>query len=258
MTGRCVNNDGADTSIGRLLCHDCEQRLQDHLARIGEEITPLLLIATKQASVNMQGGDGHAAPAEAPSPLRDDMWELYCQTERLMRQLAVRFDYQRAADPDTTVAALTRAALADPDPLLSCGDVLGWYEDIVDLSEGIHIAVNPAKPRIAFGACPGCGGVVWGDPDEQDGECAGCGERVNRRAVADRLLARLIVSEVRGTPAELSDECAKAGIRIPASTIRSWTSRGRLRCDADGMLNLSELVPLLRRRANYGIQERPS
>lgn len=46
------------------------------------------------------------------------------------------------------------------------------------------------------------------DPNESDGECASCGERVNRRAVADRLLARLIVSEVRRTSAELSAEYA--------------------------------------------------
>ena len=38
-------------------------------------------------------------------------------------------------------------------------------------------------------------------------------------------------------------------IRLPASTIRSWVKRGGLRYDADGRLSLSELVPLLKRRA---------
>lgn len=43
-----------------------------------------------------------------------------------------------------------------------------------------------------------------------------------------RFLTRLIVSEVRGTTTDLSAECAKVGIRLPASTIRSWINRGRL------------------------------
>lgn len=247
MTGPCVNDDGADTNAGRLLCKDCERRLLDALITIGADATPLLLVATKRASVSMPG-NGRSTPAQAPSPLRDGMWELYCEAERLLRQLGLRFDYAKAVDPRATVTALANAAIADPDPLLASGDVLAWYEDIIAIAERIHVAVNPPKPRIAFGACPDCGSVVWGDPDEQYGECAGCGGRVSRRAVADRLLARLVVSEIRGTAKQLSVECAKAGIRLPASTIRSWVRKGRLHYDDAGKLGLSELVPLLDKR----------
>lgn len=63
-----------------------------------------------------------------------------------------------------------------------------------------------------------------------------CSMRLGGLVVADRLLARLIVSEVRGTAAELSAECAKASIRLPASTIRSWVNRGGLRYGSDGKL----------------------
>ena len=38
--------------------------------------------------------------------------------------------------------------------------------------------------------------------------------------MADALLERLAETEVTGTPAQPSRECAKAGIRLPASTIR--------------------------------------
>ncbi len=247
MTGPCVNDDGASTVAGRLLCKDCERRLLEALAMIGEDAMPLLLVATKRASVSMTGG-GHTAPAQAPSPLRDGMWELYCETELLLRQLGLRFDYAKAVDPRATVRALANAAIMDLVPLLSSGDVLAWYQDITTIAQRIHTAVNPAKPRIAFGACPGCGSVVWGDPDEQYGECAGCGGKVSRRAVADRLLAKLVVSEVKGSAKQLSAECAKAGIRLPASTIRSWVRRGHLHYDDDGKLGLSELVPLLDKR----------
>lgn len=252
MTGPCVNNDGTNTANGRLLCKDCERRLMDALATIGTDAVPLLLVATKRASVSMQQGGGHTTPAWAPSPLRDGMWELYCEAERLLRQLGLRFDYAKAVDPRATVKALADAAIMDPVPLLSSGDVLAWYQDITDIAQRIHTVVNPAGPRVAFGACPGCGSVVWGDPDDEYGECAGCGNQVNRRAVADRLLAKLVVSEVKGTAKQLSAECAKAGIRLPASTIRSWAKRGSLRYDSDGKLALSELVPLIKKRAEYG------
>lgn len=249
MSGPCVNNDGADTMPGRLLCHECEQRLRDAIARIGEAATPLLMVATRQANVNMRGNGGHTSPAEAPSPLRDDMWELYCETERLMRRLAVRFGYPKATDQNATVAALARTALTDPKPLLTGGDVLDWYEDITRIAERIHKAVEPARPRIAFGACPDCGGVVWGDPDEQAGRCARCDAVVGRRNVCDRLLAKLIGGNVTGTAKQLSDECARAGIRLPASTIRSWARRGKISVDANGFMTLSSLVPLLRKRS---------
>ena len=255
MTGPCVNDDGASTVTGRLLCKECEMRLMDALAMIGEDAMPLLLVATKRASVNM-ADNGHTAPAQAPSPLRDGMWELYCETERLLCQLGLRFDYAKAVDPRATVKALANAAIMDPVPLLSSGDVLAWYQDITTIAQRIHAAVNPSKPRIAFGACPDCGSVVWGDPDDEYGECAGCGGKVSRRAVSDRLLAKLVVSEVRGTPKQLSAECAKAGIRLPASTIRSWVKRGILRYDAEGKLALSELVPLIKKRAKYGVNIR--
>ena len=51
MTGPCVNDDGADTANGRLLCKDCERRLLQALATTGADAVPLLLVATKRASV---------------------------------------------------------------------------------------------------------------------------------------------------------------------------------------------------------------
>ncbi|VWQ35633.1 hypothetical protein BIFLH277_01068, partial [Bifidobacterium longum subsp. longum] len=66
--------------------------------------------------------------------------------------------------------------------------------------------------------------------------------------VADALLERLAETEVTGTPAQPSRECAKAGIRLPASTIRGWIHKGKLQTDPNGRVSLSRLVPLLRER----------
>ena len=68
--------------------------------------------------------------------------------------------------------------------------------------------------------------------------------------MADALLERLAETEVTGTPAQPSRECAKAGIRLPASTIRGWIHKGKLQTDPNGRVSLSRLVPLLRERGD--------
>lgn len=62
--------------------------------------------------------------------------------------------------------------------------------------------------------------------------------------MADALLERLAETEVTGTPAQPSRECAKAGIRLPASTIRGWIHKGKLQTDPNGRVSLSRLVPV--------------
>lgn len=59
------------------------------------------------------------------------------------------------------------------------------------------------------------------------GACRSCGAEVNRTYVADRLLDRLAKSEKKGTPKQTSGECAKAGIRLPAASIRTWIRQKR-------------------------------
>lgn len=81
------------------------------------------------------------------------------------------------------------------------------------------------------------------------GECKTCGAQVNRTYVADRLLDKLARFEKKGTPKQISRECARAGIRLPASTIRTWIHQKRLTPDAHGHITLSDIVPLLRQRA---------
>lgn len=64
---------------------------------------------------------------------------------------------------------------------------------------------------------------------------------------ADCLIAE---SENKGTPKQLSGECVKAGIRLPAATIHTWVHQKRLTPDPNGHVTLRDIVPLLRRRAS--------
>ena len=148
------------------------------------------------------------------------------------------------------IPELVRGILKDDKPLLTAPDAREWWRDVTDTARKVNRIVDPPVTRVACGACPCCEhGVVWGEPRAHMGECRSCGAQVNRTYVADRLLDRPARSEKKGTPKQISRECARAGIRLPASTIRTWIHQKRLTPDEHGHVTLSSIVPLLRRRA---------
>lgn len=147
---------------------------------------------------------------------------------------------------------LIRSILRNDRPLLTSPDAREWWRDVTETAGKVSRMVDPPQTRVAFGACPFCAnGVVWGMSRAHMGECRTRGAEVNCTYVADRLLDKLAKSEKKGTPKLLSRECAKAGIRLPASTIRAWIHQKRLAPDQHGHVTLSDLVPLLHRRARW-------
>ena len=100
-----------------------------------------------------------------------------------------------------------------------------------------------------MGACPHCTGVVWGETGDDHGVCSNCQARVDRREVADRLLARIRTNDRWMNAAEYRDRLAAEGIRIPASTIRGWAHRGLAHARSDGCMPVGRLVELTRRRS---------
>ena len=250
---KCSRLDGNRTIHGHRLCLQCEQSMVATIRDIGNNYTALLLVATKQASVHMDNGP-RAQAAEAPSPIRSGAWELCCEAEQQMRLVALAIGWRQGLEEKTTVPLICRKTLERIERLFLVADAAQWFDDLSDISERIQTMLEPPEPLVAFGACPACGGVVWGAANADYGDCAQCASRIHRCAVADRLLAKLSVSAVRGTASELSRACAKAGIRLPASTIRSWIRRGRLQPESDGSLQLSAPVPLLQQRAKTGMK----
>lgn len=246
----CAARCGRTATAGRPLCHDCERDMMGDLLAIGRNATPLLMVATRQVSAS--AGGGHGAHPEAVSPLRDDAWDLYCDIEQTLRLAGAITGYRRAHAQHASLAELAGAILRHPGPLLASPDVRWWKRDLHDARHRMELILDPPAPRILFGRCPRCGGTVWGGQDDDTGRCDECRMLMGRRDVTDQLLALLAESDVTGTPRELSDECARAGIRLPAATIRSWVARGHLTQDEAGEISLARLVPLLARRATWG------
>ena len=250
MTRYCANRDGNHT--GELnVCAPCARRFREALASIAVDTPALLLIANRQAGTGDNDHTGvRSRSAHAPLLLREQAWELHCRAEQLVRLAALQCGCPPAVRRTAGIPELARGILKDDRPLLAAPDARLWWRDVVDMAGKVNRAVDPPQTRVAFGACPFCpNGVVWGAPRAHMGECRSCGAEVNRTYVADRLLDRLAKSEKKGTPKQLSDQCAKAGIRLPASTIRTWIHQKRLTPDPHGYVTLRDIVPLLRDRA---------
>lgn len=251
MNGRCVNHDGNPAARRRKVCRDCVQRFRDAMTLIASDTTALLLIANRQASTTAPDRSGiRTQSAHAVLPIQEHAWELYRETEELIRLAALQCRLPAAVRRTASVPALIYGILKDDRPLLDASDARSWWRDVTDMAGKIGRAVDPPMAQVAYGACPFCpNGIVWGEPRAHMGACRSCGAEVNRTYVPDRLLDRLAKSEKKGTPKQLSDQCAKAGFRLPASTIRSWTRQGRLTPDRHGRIPLSSIVPLIRERA---------
>ncbi|WP_225431549.1 hypothetical protein [Bifidobacterium platyrrhinorum] len=250
MTRYCVNSDGKHAG-GLNVCAGCTRRFREALGSIGVDTPALLLIAARQAGTGDTDRTGvRSRSAHAPLLIREQAWELYCETEQLIRLAALQCGCPPATRRTAGIPELVRGILKDDKPLLTAPDAREWWRDITDTARKVNRMVDPPVTRVAFGACPFCEhGVVWGEPRANMGECRTCGAQVNRTYVADRLLDRLAHSEKKGTPKQLSRECARAGIRLPAATIRTWIHQKRLTPDQYGHVTLSSIVPLLRRRA---------
>lgn len=246
----CVNRDG--NHVGELsVCAPCAKKFREAMSSLAVDAPALLLIAARQAGTGENDHTGvRSRSAHAPLLVREQAWELYSEVEQVVRIAALQCGRPSSTRRAASVPELVRGILQNDSPLLAAPDAREWWRDIIELAGKVNCTVDPPQTLVAFGACPFCKhGVVWGTPRAHMGECRSCGARVNRTYVADRLLDKLAVSDKRGSPKQISLECAKAGIRLPAATIRTWIHQKRLTPDHHGRVALSGIVPLLRRRA---------
>lgn len=236
---------GASTPPGDVLCRKCVQegiRLAG-LIRLYE--SAYMAIMRREATRNTSPV-AHVTRSEAPAPVNEHM------LERLQAWRMELTDLLLAVRPYTVLPGDMRLATLAVRLWLSAGNSGVAVESLNTLrriAEGLEHACDPAKPRVAFGLCPDCGGRVWGEADADYGECAQCGNRVHRQMVGDELAARIASDTRRGYPIDIHRMLAREGVRCPASTIRSWVNRGELVRDATGMIALADVAALLRRRA---------
>lgn len=250
----CAANDGRPRAAGLRLCRECVGRLSRAANSLALNAGPLRALALREWRHTTTGHGG--TRAFAPLPVDVNAWDALAEVEDAIKLAAAGCGCPGTFGPaDSAEITRFRAAwvAGSPEGLARREDAAHWLRTLEGLARKVEAIVNPPRGgRQLIGACTICGGPVWAEAGEDAGTCRDCGRMQARGEVGDRLLALLSSSEVVGTAAELSRECANAGVRLPASTIRSWAKRGLICKDSEGRYALSDVVPCLKRRTEIG------
>lgn len=230
----------------RYLCDACLAVVTSDVAGLARLMGPLRAVAEKHVHTGNNAVPARSPAAQPSSPLRDDAWQLYEHATRLLRLTAIACHQQTAFDTMLAPGMYAMLILNNPTPLAMRADAAAWARDLHHACQHVRRILQPPQTRIAFGACPHCThGIIRGLPTDTEGQCGNCQATVPRLQAAATLANRIRDDETAGTPTQLSRYCARAGIRVPASTIRSWIRRHKLPVNTQGQARLKDLVPLI-------------
>ena len=123
---------------------------------------------------------------------------------------------------------------------------LGFCDDVTDMVRRVDGLLTDRKQATYVGPCPACEAELYLRDDRDRGWCRGCGVEYTResqtefigRAFEDRLM----------TASEIVSALLVLGMPVPYSTVRRWTSTGRLLSAGDGLYRLSDARDLAARR----------
>lgn len=264
----CSMLDGRTRVAGMLLCKECMSHLSKAAQTIAVNAVPLHGLALREWKTPSHG---HSPRSPfAPAAVNVAAWDVLnecAQTVRLAARACGCSELNGIGVADPFFGGRTTAKVmsvgeslqfqaswiaGSPEGLARRQDVMMWLRKLEALAAKVDSIVNhKERDSSLIGSCSVCGGP-WAEHSAPVGECKECGRMQLRCEVGDRLIDLLASSEVTGTASELSRECAKAGIKVPTATIRSWAKRGALHKDAEGKFSMSDLAPLLKRRAEAG------
>lgn len=239
----------ADCRTGLALCPACAAKLQAAIRYCRQAAGPLEAIMSKQASALPVEPGPRASRAFAPLPMNegaadalDAIHEAAAETARAL-----------GAKPRTLEAALIFVAAESfrlPHMSGEDGDASYWLAKWSDARRSAERILEPpehkSRLRPAAGKCPACGGAMRLDAaDETMAECGACGASMPVQALRAAQVRALPVPDVVTTPSGAEKVFAKVGIKLPASTVRSWVYRGRLPQQAGGLISTAACARLL-------------
>nr|DAM40408.1 MAG TPA: DNA-directed RNA polymerase [Caudoviricetes sp.] len=239
----------AECHTGLALCPACTARLQAAIRYCRQAVGPLEAIMAKQASALPVEPGPRASKAFAPLPMNADAADAL----DAIHDAAVETARALGAKPKTPEAALLFVAAESvrlPHMSGEDGDASYWLAKWVDARRAAERILEPPerKPRLrpAAGKCPACGGAMrLAAADESMAECGACGASMPVQALRAAQVRALPIPDVLTTPAGAEKVFANAGIRLPASTVRSWVYRGRLPQHAGGLISTAACARLL-------------
>lgn len=230
---------------GYALCACCTSQLRAAVMYCYEARSPLADIATRKANATPREAGPHARAAFAPLPLDDRAFAAL----RAIEDAALASAHALGAHPSTPGAALlyvraegVRLAHMSGEE----GDASYWLELWTAARRRAAAVLDPPTERAVIGGvCEACGGALVSDGGSHALTCRRCGRSSTPTRVRVRAAEAMTAPQGKATPAEASRIFARAGVRLPSATVRSWIHRGKLEPDADGRVELSAVYVLL-------------
>lgn len=189
----------------RVLCPDCEALTLEAVLFLSRRFGVLQQVAARTVTLTPRGP--RAQRVDGGMPVRAGAFDLIREIEREMRLAAAVCGFDRAHDRRLGVPLLAAAVIGRPDPMLTAsdeehGDAADWADGFLALASRVR-TLTDRTPRPV--------------------------------RLAD-------VAGFRGSAVEVSRALAAVGVDVPASTIRTWVRRQKIRRGDDGRVAARDVI----------------
>lgn len=235
------------TTPGYALCAACGERLQKAISYCVDAWDPLQSIAAKKATAVPVGVGPHSARAFAPMPCNPQALEASYAVAAVAHESA----HALGANPTKAAAALlycraeaTRLARMSGEEA-DAAYYLSRWEGAASAARRIISPPEDTSRQFIGGICEACGGAMVSANTGRILVCRRCGKVASARKVRVRAAQAMHAPQGKATPAEAERVFARAGVRLPSATIRSWVRRGKLEPDDGGRVELAAVYRLV-------------
>ena len=218
------------------ICTTCKTRTSQDLTWLATNLNDLENYRINRAYAHHDNTGGGGTRSEAPTPVRDALFDaLYGDRDGNLIETLNAWAMCLGQPPAPKGQLAKQANLINTDPNLWAPGKTGASTVYAAETNRItsrlrNIVANMDETRIMLGTClnPDCNKPVYGPPEAKNARCEHCGNTWTATLLRRATDRQLTASNATGTAGELSLMLDTFGIEVPASTIRSWASRGQL------------------------------
>lgn len=252
MSNTCTNCHKTPTNPPYTLCPNCEISLALavlHLYTMLDTLNQLM-----DASVKLANHGEHAPSAEPPTPIRLNILDLLDLLDatawvwyRLINPPQATTDANRSDIDVRDVGQRLLAIAASPRlAMIASADMV--IDEALRLDQRVSGVCERAQVLHPVGHCLNrlCGVVLYAADGDELVECQVCASVWRVMDVRLALWRECVHNRNLVSAVDASRLLGMCGIKIAASTIRSWHHRGWL-TSVDGLYRLADITPLAQR-----------
>lgn len=227
-------------SPSAVICGDCQAALRRALQLAAA------IAGDLDAAVARQLRHGHGGrPSEPPLPYDPAAADTAMTLRTVLADVTGRLAAEDGKLPPRAIGigAMAKWMERQVPRIAARADAAAICTDIRHAVDRAVKVLDGPPERHPAGQCGACGRALLAPPGADEARCPWCGTVAT--GIAAARMARIEQAEVIGTAQEISGALKRLlDITLPAATIRSWHSRGRLSERAGGGLAMSEVLKL--------------